>query len=764
MISPLRFRPFLVATLCTLVVFQAQARQGEVRGFVTDASSEQTLQGATVVLQIDGSLVLGTATDGDGFFSFRRVSTGTYTLQVSFVGFETYTGSVSLRNGGTIERLIALDPSRSPIDEVVVEAEIDTGVTTVTAGLESLIPRQIERVPIPGVSGDLAGYLQTMPGVVVQGDRGGQFFVRGGAVDQNLALLDGLPVYMPFHVLSFYSAFPQEVVDRADVYTGGFGARYGGRVSSVIDVKARNGNKQDLAGSISVAPFLSTVQIDGPLVRNRISFLLSARQSLIEEIVPELFGQALPYRFGDRMAKIHALLGSGQSLSFTFLDTDDRGDIAGTKKTFEGDAIASAPTDSAEVAWSNTVYGGTYTLRSNALPLVLTLTAGRSEMSNEMGAENDPERTSSIKSTDLGGTLQWSGRRTNVAIGARYRASALAFRLDGLFDELSTDAEDLDELDAFAESSFDVSGSKIRFEPGVHIYSVTNQSRLELEPRIRFSFHPGGLRGTHHFHAAWGVYHQATLGLDDERDLGNLFTAWTAVKSDRALPTATHAILGWNARVSPAVSAAVEGFYKRYEGLSVPIFSAFPRFTTTLQSADGNAYGLDARIELTDRPFINESVLDGYVSYSYSNVEYDASGTSYHPAHDRRHQMNALFHAQRGEVGMTVQWQIGSGLPFTESGGFDTFILLNPDVDVSTEAGLDRILYADPFKGRQPTYSRMDVWLERRVDHGKYVATLRAGAINVLNRDNLFYYDLFTFKRVDQLPIIPSVGLKVELR
>jgi hypothetical protein len=85
-------------------------------------------------------------------------------------------------------------------------------------------------------------------------------------------------------------------------------------------------------------------------------------------------------------------------------------------------------------------------------------------------------------------------------------------------------------------------------------------------------------------------------------------------------------------------------------------------------------------------------------------------------------------------------------------------------VDVASEAGVDRIVYAEPFGGRQPTYARMDVWLERRVEKGRYIGTLRAGVLNLINRANLFYYDLFTFSRVDQLPLIPSVGFKMELR
>ncbi len=759
-------RPFRYGLIILLFLLshEAMAQQAILRGFVTDASNEQPLQGATVALRAGSELVAGTATDGDGYFVLNRVSPGRYDLVVSYVGFADWSESLNLSSGDVREFSIALAMRAAEIDELVVEAEAVGGITTVAAGLETVVPAAINRVPVPGVSGDLASYLQTVPGVTVQGDRGGQFFVRGGAVDQNLALLDGLPVYMPFHVLSFYSAFPEELVDRAAFYTGGFGAQYGGRTSSILDVTARNGNKQNLAGSVSIAPFLSAVTVEGPLVPGRVSAIFSARQSFVEELIPDLFGQRMPYRFGDRFGKIHALVGGSHEMSFTFLDTDDRGDIAGSKKSVFGDAEATTIDDSTEVAWENTVFGGTWIYRSNRIPLVSRLTAGRSEMTNAFGPDGNPEREATVESVEASLRLSWLLNNGDVSVGSTLRKTDLGYTLDDLFTEFTTSAEELTELQAYAETTLDLLGDKASINPGVHLYALTDRSQSWVEPRVRLSVWPTGREGRHQINASWGIYHQALTGLTDERDLGNLFTAWITTPEGQEAMESMHGILGWNVQVLPWLSGAVEAFYKDYDHISAPIFSPFPRFTTTLQEATGLAYGADIRLNLENRPFLMESVLDGNVSYTWSTVEYEAGPYTYNPAHDRRHQLNALLHAQKGEVGLTIQWQYGSGLPFTESGGFDVWYLLTPDVDVSSEAGVDRIVYSEPFGGRQPTYARMDVWLERRVERGRYIGTLRAGVLNLINRANLFYYDLFTFSRVDQLPLIPSVGFKMELR
>jgi len=752
---------FLIASGTELPV---SAQQALIRGFVTDASTEQPLQGASVALRAGGQLITGTATDGDGYFILNRVSPGSYQLEISYIGFTTYESAVDLQPGQVLDVTIDLEVNLAEIDEVVVEAEAVGGVTTVAAGLETVTPAAIQRVPVPGVSGDLAGYLQTVPGVTVQGDRGGQFFVRGGAVDQNLALLDGLPVYQPFHILSFYSAFPEELVDRASFYTGGFGARYGTRVSSMLDVEARNGNKQNVAGAFSIAPFLSSATLEGPIIKGRVSGIVSVRESFIKQVIPEIFGQKMPYTFGDRFGKIHALLGASHELSFTALDTDDRGDIAGTRKTVFGEVEAATISDSTEVGWTNRVYGGTYTYRSNRFPIVAELIGGHSEMTNEFGPKSAPERFSSIESNEGTIRLTYLLQSGELSMGSTYRKTDLLFELDDLFTDFTSSTSELTELSSYLEGQFDLNGEKMSINPGVHVYTLPDRSQTWIEPRFRASYWPTGKTGKYQFNASWGMYHQAIAGLTDERDLGNLFTAWITTPEGSEATSAMHAIAGFNVKLYPWMTAAVEGFYKDYDHITAPIFSPFPQFTTTLQEATGEAYGFDARINLENRPFIQESVLDGYISYSYSKVEYEAGPYTYNPAHDRRHQLNALLHAQKGDVGITLQWQYGSGLPFTESGGFDVWYLLTPDVDVTSEAGVDRIVYSEPFGGRQPTYSRFDLWLEKKVEQGRYVGTLRAGAVNILNRDNLFYYDLFTFKRVDQLPLIPSVGFKIELR
>lgn len=737
----------------------ASAQTATLRGFVSTETS-RPLQGASVVLKSNDVIVTGSSTDGDGYFILSRVAPGTYSFEVSFLGFVTHRETVSI--GAAESRLVRVTLADAPaesLDDLVVEAQSETGVVNVRAGLQTITAADVSSVPVPGVSGDLASYLQSIPGVVAQGDRGGQVFVRGGAIDQNLATLDGFPIYYPFHILSFYSAFPEDVIDQAQFYTAGFGASYGSRVSSVVDVTMRNGNKQRLAGSVAVAPFMSGVHVEGPLVKDRVSMIVAVRESLVKKITPNVFGQKFPYEFGDRFGKLHATIGSNHSVSVTGLYTYDRGDLAGTRHTVSGDPIPEAPVDSNEVGWTNALVGGHYLYRGARIPLLADFSAGWSRLTNDVGPAGEPERTSGIESQDFAADLTYFLTRGDVRAGMRVRQSTFDYDVGGLFEDLSVGHTDLTELIGYAETRLRFGG--IELNPGLQLYKPTAHSAF-VDPRFRAQYQLRVLDRPVSLHGAAGVYHQVASGLTDERDIGNVYTAWSTTPGDAAVPRSIHYVAGARVHVDQYLSVAVEGFSKDFTSLSVPIFSASPQFTTSVQPADGLARGIDGRIAVVGYPLDEHWKIDVSVSYSFAKVEYSTATVSYSPAHDRRKQATTVLKLARGEFALLVQNQFGSGLPYTASAGFDAWILLTPEVDVSSEPGLPRLAYDEPFGERLPNYVRTDVWIQRKVDSKRAVLTLRAGAVNIFDRDNLFYFDLFTFSRVNQLPLIPSIGLKAD--
>ena len=204
----------------------ALAQSASIRGFATDASDGQPLQGVNVTLRGTDDTFLGAATDADGYYAVSRIGPGTYVFAATFIGYSPHVDTLTLAAGEALTVNVALSPDESELDEVVVESEREgTGAAGISAGLQRVRPGDIELVPSPDVSGDLVSYIGMMPGVVSSGDRGGQLFIRGGEPSQNLVLLDGMLVYQPFHLVGFYSAFPSDIIQSTDVYAGGFGGR-----------------------------------------------------------------------------------------------------------------------------------------------------------------------------------------------------------------------------------------------------------------------------------------------------------------------------------------------------------------------------------------------------------------------------------------------------------------------------------------------------------------------------------------------------------
>ncbi|MDX1420050.1 MAG: TonB-dependent receptor [Rubricoccaceae bacterium] len=737
----------LLLAVLLLASAAPRAQSAALRGFVTDEGDGQPLLGVNVVLERDGALY-GATTDTDGLYTVTGLAPGRYALRATFIGYAPHRDTLDLEPGVRTYS-IALATGDERLDEVVVQSERASGAANVVAGLQQVRPEDIARVPAPDVSGDLANYLTTLPGVVTTGDQGGQVFIRGGEPSQNLVYLDGIPLYQPFHVLGFYSAFPTDVVAEADVYAGGYGARYGGQLSSVLDVSARTGNKRRFSGAGSVAPFVSTALVEGPLVPDRVSFVANGRLSVIEQGAANLVDRDLPYTFGDVFGKVHATPTESSQLSLTGIHTFDRAAL--------GDTASVRPE---EIRWSNTAGGFRFLFLPVNVRLLADVELTATRLNTEVGPPDAADRRSEIERFGAGFHFTYFLGGADLDFGGFLESVRIDSRLGGLYQNVEDESRSITQAGLYLEPEFKP-GPWLSLRPGLRVTTSPSLDLVFAEPRLRVV----SRLGPHQLSAAGGLYHQALVGLNDRRDITSLFTAWTTIPTGEA-PRAWHAIGGYRVTPAPWLDLAVEGFYKWLENLSIPEWTATPRLTTALQPASGRAYGGDARVELRGGPFY------GYVNYGYSYVRYEAEQAFYElwfgserlafsPPHDRRHQVNALLSATVGGFDLSARWQYGSGLPFSRALGFDVFMDIGDGIDPFTEGGEPRVIYERPYNSRLPAYHRLDLSAERTFDLGAADLTAQAGVINVYDRPNLFAFDLFTLRRSDQLPLVPVFGLKL---
>ncbi len=555
-------------------------------------------------------------------------------------------------------------------------------------------------------------------------------------------------MYQPFLVLGFYSAFSADVLNQADIHAGGYGAEYSGRVSAIMDIQTRNGNKKEWQRSGSLAPFVNAVRLEGPLIKDRISVLGSLRQSVIDKFASQYIGQELPYKFGDFFGKLHIDINDNNQFSFTALRTYDRGALANQEVVGRD-----------EVRWNNTVMGGRYLILPKRSPVRGEILFSVSRLETELGPRSTPSRISKIDNFNAAINITNYSGRSEFKYGGYLRTAEVESQLGGLYQNVSQNTNRLPKVGLYFEPDVYV-GNGLRIRPGL-TYMFFDAFNI-LEPRFRFVWD----LGRHQLSGATGLYHQEVVGLNDRRDATNVFTAWIGPPLDD-LTKAEHYILGYQFTASDRLEFSVEGYYKNLRNLYISEWTAFPRLTTSLQKASGKVKGVDFRIEYRSPNFFT------YITYGLSSVEYEAQQESlalwfgsdtinFRPPHDRRHQVNALASWKVNEFNINFRWNFGSGLPYNQVRGFDEFLLLDGDVDVSEQSGATRVIYDRPYGGVLPTYHRLDITVDREFPFKGGFFAIQGGVINVYDRANIFSLDLFTLERTNQLPLIPTLGIKIE--
>jgi len=727
----------------------ALAQNASVQGIVTDRLSRAALDGVSVALERvgDPTDVRGSATDVNGFYQIGGVPPGDYTLRMERIGYVMYEQLVTFAPGGFLTVSAGLDTSPVVLEGITVEPL--SGAAERELGRLRIRPIDIGRIPAPSASGDLASFLQTLPGVVTTGDRGGQLFIRGGTPDQNLVMVDGLLIYQPFHILGFFSVFPEDLVSSVDFYASGFGSRYVGRSGSVIDVRMRDGNRTDRRTSGSVSPFLAEAVAEGPIKDGGASWIASVRRSLIEETSPALLGQREPLTFGSQYVKVSSVDDdTGSRCSAMVLHTADRGSL---DVEIEGSLVG----------WSNLVLGGRCIMIFDSWLRLADVTFGYSRVRNDANSRGVAELTSGVSrlhheahATSLWGT-------TPIYVGYTMNIELVEYDLRELFG-VQQSARGIWGMSGYGEAELTPT-EDVTVRPG---FVFTLLPRAGIEPRVRASWRPLG-RGTEEVSAALGLYRQDLVGVSDTRDVSSVFVAWQDV--DRRPPlSAVHASLGWQQALGRGLAWSLEGYTKWLDDVPIAVWRANAGFTTSLSRADGRVYGADLRLEYRRPGFY------GFLGYGYTWTEYRATQLGfaewfgepvqrYHPPHDRRHQLNAVVSADIGPYSTGARWQMGSGLPYTRPAGFDEVFDFRIGLPVvQGQSGVTRLVLDRPYQARLPAVHRLDLWVRRPFELDIGTLEVQAGVLNVYDRRNLFFYDLYTGRRVDQLPIVPYLSFKLE--
>jgi hypothetical protein len=274
-------------------------------GYVKDGSNGESLIGATV---IKAGTTIGAMTNEYGFYALT-LPKGTHTISISYIGYNTASFVVDLQKNTT--RNFEVKGEGKQLDEIEISAEAaDKNIKSVEMGVAKLDIKQINKIPALLGEVDVVRAIQLLPGVTTMGEGASGFNVRGGNIDQNLILLDEAPVYNSSHLFGFFSVFNPDAVKDVKLIKGGIPSQYGGRVSSILDIRMKEGNNKDFNVNGGLGTIFSRLSIEGPIVKDKVSFVLAGRRSYIDALVKPFLKSSNPIKnadfyFYDATAKIN---------------------------------------------------------------------------------------------------------------------------------------------------------------------------------------------------------------------------------------------------------------------------------------------------------------------------------------------------------------------------------------------------------------------------------------------------------------------------
>ena len=301
--------------------------QHTISGTITDHATGETLIGATV---LDSQSGKGTTTNANGRYTLTLKNSDA-TLRITYVGYEPIYDTISLK--GNTTRNYSLKPSIQLKEVVVRTQRAGSRESSQMSALEMPV-EQLKAVPVLFGEADILKAIQLLPGVQSGNEGTGGMYVRGGGPDENLFLLDGIPLYNVNHMGGFFSAFNADAVKNVTLYKGSFPARFGGRLSSVLEVTTNNGNDKEIHGNASIGFISAKLNVEGPIVREKTTFCLSARRTyadfllrpLVQRMATDVDGKAklvAGYYFYDLNAKVTHTFSDKSRLYATFYHGDD---------------------------------------------------------------------------------------------------------------------------------------------------------------------------------------------------------------------------------------------------------------------------------------------------------------------------------------------------------------------------------------------------------------------------------------------------------
>lgn len=791
---------FIIFTFFTTFLF---SQKYTINGYVQDLNTGEKLYGANVY---DAKNYVGTYTNEYGFYSLTLPKADSLVIAFSFIGFETQYFNIKLNTDVTLN--VELTPNIM-LEEFEVTSKMGEELVNKTEmSVIDLPVKKVKNIPVLMGEADILKTIQLLPGVQSGNEGTSGIYVRGGGPDQNLFLLDGVPVYNTAHLFGMFSVFNPDALSSVKLIKGGFPAQYGGRLSSVVDVKMREGNMKELHGEGSVGLVAAKFNIEGPIKKDKTSFLVSGRRTYIDLLaIPVLavfkkkedFEKLRAgYNFFDANVKLNLIFNDKNRLFLSFYSGRDLAKFKLKEsynykdyhfENYQDITLKTNKENKFNLNWGNI----TSSLRwnhifTNKLFSNTTLVYSNYKFNTKIGYQSDTyimpiDTLLSHEKTDL---LYTSGIED---FGAKidfdyipHHSHLIKFGINYLFHRFKpgvhiinlVDNEDrfeykagnefvnASEFFAYVQDNWNIANF-LKANIGVHYsgFLVKNKYYHSIQPRATLNFLLNKRMSIKASYASMNQYihllTNSTIGLPTD--------LWVPT-TDSIKPQLAHQFaLGWNYNIDDNWDVSIEGFYKTMDNLleykeGSSFMSINSGWEEKVLQGKGWSYGAEIFVRK------NYGKLTGWVGYTlswaYRQFEEINFGEKFPYRYDRRHDVSIVAsYSINDRIKLNATWVFGTGNAVTLSSQvYENLIDNVNDVEYS-----DIQYYSSRNGYRMPNYHRLDFAanFSKPKSWGERVWTV--GIYNVYNHMNPFVLlpvdsyesqnNEIGLKQITLFPIIP---------
>lgn len=772
---------FLLFLLSSPSFLVAQSSKITLAGYIKEKGSGENLIGAVVAVP---SLKMGVAANAYGFFSISLPSgTDSVELIISMIGYSTIKQRILPDKNQSINFSL---PSSTLLKEVQVDADAIKEAQETRMSSIDLSAEEIRNIPALMGEKDVIKALQLLPGVQKGGEGSAGLYVRGGGPDQNLLILDDAPVYNANHLFGFFSTFNGDAIKNVELVKGGFPARYGGRLSSVVDISMKDGNKEGYHGEVGIGTIASRAVIEGPIQKGKSSFVLSGRRTYIDALIALMLPKELSagYYFYDLNAKLNFELSAKDRLYFSGYFGKDKFYQSYTKDTTNSKA---------QLYWGNATGTARWNHRFNDklfsnLSFITTDYTFGIESEQKYGKQvNSLGYLSQIRDFTLKNDLDWyfSSRhqfKTGL-MATSHLFTPQAVALKGSIGNLNINTKNeyySIETGIYLEDNVKLT-DRLAANIGLRLSSfyVQNKFYFRPEPRISARYL---LNETLSVKASYAEMNQYLHLLSNS--LPGLPTDLWVPATKKVVPEYSRQVAAGITKDYPqkGFTMSLETYYKQMNNIiaykeGASFLSAevsnnneiqLESFEDKVTQGIGRSYGAEFFLKY------NKKKLNGWIGYtlSWTKQQFDSInfGKAFYAKYDRRHDISVVVSYQitpRRRLSLT--WVYGSGNAITLPEGS---ISIN-QFDVSANSfGYQptATLYGERNGFRMRAYHRLDIGLQTTKKKGSRTRITELSIYNAYSRANPYFYYIGqdelsnkpVLKQISLFPFLPSISYAVK--